>query len=368
MRKANLEQIVNALKNFKVEGKIRGFYPYGNGHINDTFLVVSDEKNGSEHKYVLQSVNNNVFKKPEQVMENIEKVTEYLKDVVSNPREVLNLVPTYNNSTYYLDKDGMCWRMYDFVADSICIERPDDMNDFYQCAVAFGKFQRYLTDFPADTLYETIPDFHNTPKRFNDFLNAVKLDKCGRVDGVREEIKFLIERENFYSVLLDAQRDGILPLRVSHNDTKSNNVMLDSSTHNALCVIDLDTIMPGFSVTDFGDAIRFGANSADEDEKDLTKVSLDREMFKIYTKGFLEGCGGQLPDEEIMLLPEGAKMMTIECGMRFLTDYLEGDTYFKTSYPEHNLVRCRTQLKLVKDMEENWKELKSIVKQYCKEN
>lgn len=363
-----MEQIVNALKNFKLEGKIRGFYPYGKGHINDTFLVVSDEKNGSEHRYVLQSVNNNVFKKPEQVMENIEIVTEYLKGVVPNPREVLNLVHTYNNSTYYLDKDGMCWRMYDFVADSICIERPDDMNDFYQCALAFGKFQRYLSAFPADTLYETIPDFHNTPKRFNDFLNAVKEDKCGRADSARKEIEFLIERENFYSVLLDAQSQGKLRLRVSHNDTKSNNVMLDASTHNALCVIDLDTIMPGFSVTDFGDAIRFGANSADEDEKDLSKVSLDREMFKIYTKGFLEGCDGQLPDEEIMLLPEGAKMMTIECGMRFLTDYLEGDTYFKTSYPEHNLVRCRTQLKLVKDMEENWKELKSIVKQYCKEN
>lgn len=366
MRRVNLEQILNAIKNFKLQGKIRGCTPYGNGHINDTFLIITDGKNGYEHRYVLQSVNNNVFKKPEQVMQNIEKVTEYLKDKVSDPREVLTLVRTYNGSTYYMDREGFCWRVYDFVSDSICVERPDNKDDFYQSAVAFGKFQRYLTEFPADTLYETIPDFHNTPKRYNDFLKAVEEDVCSRAAEVSEEIEFIKNRKEFYSILLNNLKDGKLPLRVSHNDTKINNVMLDAETRGALCVIDLDTIMPGFSVTDFGDAIRFGANTAAEDEKDLSKVSLDIELFKVYTEGFLEGCGGQLLDEEIMLLPEGAKMMTIECGMRFLADYLQGDTYFKTHYEDHNLVRCRTQLKLVEEMEKHWDELKAIVKQYCK--
>ena len=364
MRKTNLEQITNAISNFKLCGKVRGCIPYGNGHINDTFKVVCDD-NGVERKYILQAVNNNVFKKPEKVMENIEKVTEYLHKVVSNPREVLSLVHTYNNNSYYFDKDGYCWRMYDFVDESISVDRPT-IDEFFQCAVAFGRFQRYLTDFPADTLYETIPHFHDTPKRYENFLKALEENKSGRADNVKEEIEFIKQRKDFYSVLIDSNKEGILPLRVSHNDTKSNNVMLDSTTRKALCVVDLDTIMPGFSVTDFGDSIRFGASTADEDEKDLSKVNLDLEKFKIYTKGFLEGCGGQLPDEEIMLLPEGSKMMTIECGMRFLTDYLDGDTYFKTAYPEHNLDRCRTQLKLVADMEKYWDEMKRIVKQYCK--
>ena len=367
MRKANLEQVVNAIRNFDLKGKVMGCLPYGNGHINDTFLLICVDEDGKERKYVLQSVNNNVFKKPEQVMQNIEKVTEYLRNVVSDPREVLTLVKTFNGQTYYKDKDGRCWRVYDFVTDSVCIERIEEISDFYQCAVAFGKFQRYLTDFPAETLYETIPDFHNTPKRYENFLKAVEEDKCGRLASVKEEVEFVKARKDFYSVLLDSNKEGKLPLRVSHNDTKSNNVMLDEKTHDALCVIDLDTIMPGFSVTDFGDSIRFGASTADEDEKDLSKVSMSLDMFKVYTEGFLEGCGGQLPDSEIMLLPEGAKMMTIECGMRFLTDYLEGDTYFKTSYPEHNLDRCRTQFKLVADMEEKWDEMKNTVKQFCKE-
>lgn len=366
MGKSNLEQSINAIKNFNVNGTPRGCMPYGNGHINDTMLVISYDDDGNRHDYILQTVNSNVFKHPEQVMENIEKVTSFLRTKVNSSREVLNLVHTFNGESFYKDKYGLFWRMYEFVTDSVCIEHPDNMNDFYQCAVAFGNFQRLLSDFPAETLNETIPDFHNTPKRYENFLKALEADAKGRAAGVMEEINFIKDRKDFYSVLLDAHKKGDLPLRVSHNDTKSNNVMLDAETHDALCVIDLDTIMPGFSVTDFGDSIRFGANTAAEDEKDLSKVGLDLEMFKIYTKGFLDGCGGELPDEEIMLLPEGAKMMTIECGMRFLADYLEGDTYFKTAYPEHNLVRCRTQLKLVADMEAHWDEMKAIVKQYCK--
>ena len=366
MRKSNLEQVLNALKNFKLEGKIRGCLPYGNGHINDTFRVMCELPDYSEKYYILQTVNNNVFKKPQEVMANIEKVTEFLRDVVESPREVLSLGKTYNGNTFYLDNEGYCWRMYDFVADSVCLEKPN-LDEFYQCAVAFGKFQKYLSNFPADTLFETIPDFHNTPKRYENFLKALNEDKLGRAESAKEEIEFVKNREDFYGVLIQNNKNGELPLRVSHNDTKSNNVMLDAETHTALCVIDLDTIMPGFSVTDFGDAIRFGANTASEDEKDLSLVNFDIEKFKIYAKGFLEGCGGELPDSEIMLLPEGAKMMTVECGMRFLTDYLEGDTYFKTKYAEHNLVRCRTQFKLVAEMEKHWDEMKQIVKKYCRE-
>lgn len=365
MRKTNLNQISNAIDKFKLEGRTRGVIPYGNGHINDTFMVISVEDDGTEHKYVLQTVNHHVFKQPDKVMENIQRVTEYLKDKVAEAREVLVLVHTFNDGTYYKDKDGYYWRMYEFVRDSICLDRPNN-DEFYECAVAFGRFQKLLSDFPAECLHETIKDFHNTPVRYQNFLDAVNADKIGRAVNVPDEINFVKDRASFYSVLLDSNKEGKLPLRVSHNDTKSNNVMLDATTHKALCVIDLDTIMPGFSVTDFGDAVRFGASTAAEDEKDLSKVNFDIEKFEIYAKGFLDGCDGKLPDEEIMLLPEGAKMMTIECGMRFLADYLEGDTYFKTAYLDHNLVRARTQFKLVKDMEDNWDTLKAIVKKYCK--
>lgn len=366
-RNEKMELGIKVIDKFKLCNKYREIMPYGNGHINDTFLVVCDDDNGKEHKYILQAVNKNVFKKPEQVMENIQRVTSFLATKTSNTRKVLQLVPTLEGGSYVIGIKGNYWRMYEFVVDSVCVERPN-IDEFYECAVAFGKFQRMLTDFPAETLHETIPDFHNTPKRYENFLKAVKEDKMGRAASVQEEIKFIMDRADFYSVLLDACKEGKLPLRVSHNDTKSNNVMLDAETHKALCVIDLDTIMPGFSVTDFGDSIRFGASTGAEDEPDLSKVNLDIEKFEIYTKGFLKGCGGTLPDSEIMLLPEGAKMMTIECGMRFLTDYLEGDTYFKIHRPDHNLDRCRTQLKLVAEMEEHWEELKTIVKQYCKEN
>ena len=360
-----MEQIAKAVKKFNLCGDVRGFIPYGNGHINDTFKVVCDN-GATDREYILQAVNNNVFKEPEKVMENIEKVTKYLRPFVKEDREVLTLVPTLDGKTFYKDENGYFWRMYDFITDSVCIDRVESDEDFYQSAVAFGNFQRMLSNFPAETLHETIPNFHNTPSRYNDFLKALEEDKCGRAAGVKEEIEFIKARKDFYSILIDSNKDGVLPLRVSHNDTKSNNVMLDAKTRRPLCVIDLDTIMPGFSVTDFGDSIRFGANTAAEDEKDLTKVNLDLHLFEIYAKGFLEGCGGQLLDSEIMLLPEGSKMMTIECGMRFLADYLAGDTYFKTHYPEHNLDRCRTQLKLVAEMEKNWDEMKNIVKQYCK--
>ncbi len=347
----------HAFSQFKTDELLVSCMPYGNGHINDTFLAIT----ASGRRYILQAINTYVFKKPEEVMSNIERVTAFLRKKNDNPRGVLTLIPTKEDTAFFRDQDGCVWRLYDFIENSICLDFVESPKDFYECGFAFGKFQRDLSDFPADTLFETIPDFHNTPKRYQDFTDALRRNPLNRAQNAKSEIAFLTEREDFTSILLHAHMRGELPLRVSHNDTKSNNVMLDFETRRALCVIDLDTIMPGFSVTDFGDAIRFGASTATEDEQDLSKVHFDLSLFEIYTKGFLAGAAGELKKSELLLLPEGAKMMTLECGMRFLTDYLEGDVYFKTAYPEHNLVRARTQLKLVSEMENHWDNMKKIV-------
>ena len=353
----DIQRTLNVFSNFDTDVTVIGCAPYGSGHINDTFLVTGDTK-----RYILQGINSNVFKKPEEVMHNISMVTSFFKLKTDDERKVLSLVHTKDGDPFYKDDTGKYWRVYDFVEDSLCLDLPETIEDFYQAAIAFGEFQKHLNDFPVEKLYETIPDFHNTPDRYKKFLKAVENDVCGRAKSVQEEIKFVMDREEFYSVLFDNNKEGKLPLRVTHNDTKINNVMLDLKTRTALCVIDLDTIMPGFSVNDFGDSIRFGASTATEDEKDLTKVEMNINLFETYAKGFITGCGGLLTKDEIMLMPEGAKMMTIECGMRFLTDYLEGDTYFKTKYADHNLDRCRTQFKLVADMEEKWDQMHSIVK------
>ncbi len=357
------DAVLSIAKNFKLNGEIVDYAPYGNGHINSTYCLKT-EFEGKTLRYILQRVNGNVFKKPKEVMKNILNVTSFLRNKTDNPAGVMSLVETVNGKPYFIDEEGTCWRIYTFVENSVCLEAAETPEDFYNSALAFGQFQNQLTDFPVEKLYETIPDFHNTPKRFGDFLEAVNADACGRAEGVLEEIEFVKARRDFMDVLYDANKKGELPVRVTHNDTKINNVMLSADTKEPLCVIDLDTIMPGFSVNDFGDSIRFGASTAAEDEKDLGKVWLDLDLFEAYTKGFLEGCAGLLEKSEIMLMPEGAKMMTLECGMRFLTDYLSGDTYFKTKYPEHNLVRARTQFKLVSDMEKHWDEMKQIIKKY----
>ena len=354
-------------KKFNFHGYLTLVEQYGSGHINDTYLVECNEK----PRYILQRLNNNVFKDIPALMENVFNVTSSLRKKIEeaggNPlRECLIPVLTLEEKPYYLDENGDYWRAFVFVEEAISYQTIDTPRQFYSSARAFGKFQNMLRDYPAATLHETIPNFHNTAVRFEALEKAIAENVAGRADEVTDEIAFALARKADTSVLVDKIAEGKLPLRVSHNDTKSNNVMLDAATRTALCVIDLDTIMPGFSVTDFGDAIRFGASTAAEDEKDLSKVSMDIDMFAAYVKGFMDGCDGGLGDDEIMLLPEGAKMMTIECGMRFLTDYLEGDTYFKTAYLEHNLVRARTQFKLVADMEAKWDEMKAICKQYCK--
>ena len=355
---------INITDKFCITENVTNVSRYGNGHINDTFLVATD----TEKRYILQRINRNVFKKPEDVMKNIINVTEYLKDHLTQGMKTLTLVHCKDNNKFYVDENGDFWRMYDFIEDAVSLELPESENDFYQSAVAFGSFQSMLKDFPADTLCETIPLFHNTPNRYKNFIEAFENDPFDRVKTALPEIAFVKNREEFYSILEKEYVSGRLPLKVTHNDTKLNNVMLDFDTRKPVCVIDLDTIMPGYSVNDFGDSIRFGASTAAEDEKDLDKVHFDIELYRIYAKGFLEGSKGTLTEAEKELLPIGAKMMTIECGMRFLTDYLLGDTYFKTSYPEHNLIRCRTQFKLVSEMESKWKEMNEIIKKASKES
>ncbi|MDE6905436.1 MAG: aminoglycoside phosphotransferase family protein [Lachnospiraceae bacterium] len=346
------------LQHFQLKFPAVSVIPYGQGHINQTFLA---ETSGKE-KYILQGINKNVFPQPEDLMENIVKVTLYLKDKIEknggNPeRETLSLVPALDGNSFFKDEEGNYWRVYLFIEDAVTLNAAEQLSDFYESGIAFGRFQSMLRDFPAETLHWVIPDFHNTAKRFQVFEKAVEQDICGRAGEVKKEIDFIRQRREEMSLLDDMLKNGELPLRVTHNDTKLNNVMLDGESHKALCVIDLDTVMPGLSVHDFGDAIRFGANTAAEDEQDLDKVSLSLKHYEAYKKGFLEGCEGSLTENELRMLPMGAKMMTLECGMRFLTDYLSGDTYFKVTREKHNVDRCRCQLALVADMERKWKEI-----------
>lgn len=330
--------------------------PHGGGHINHTFKVVTE----SGMEYILQRVNQYVFHDPKGLMENVGAVTAYLKERVDDPRAYLHFIKTKDDQYYYVDEKGEYWRCYEFVG-GFCLEAPETDQDFYESALAFGQFQQMLSDFPAHTLHETIPEFHNTIDRYRKFKEAVARDAAGRAAEVQPEIDFIMAREEEAGTLQRMREAGQLPLRVTHNDTKLNNVLLDKKTRKALCVLDLDTVMPGLSLYDFGDSIRFGAASAPEDEKDLSKMELNLHLFEIYTKGYLKACPSLTP-EEIDMMPMGAKIITLELATRFLADYLDGDCYFKTAYPEHNLVRARAQLKLVADMEAKWEQMRDIVR------
>lgn len=352
------EKINEVIDAYAINGTLTHNEPYGNGHINDTFLLTYDTPNGVQ-KYILQRMNHTVFKNPQALMENISHVTSYLRQIIirrgGNPdRETLNVIRTADDSLCYKDSACNYWRMFLFIDDTICLEQVVDPREFYDCAVAFGSFQQMLADYPAHTLHETIPNFHNTPSRFEDFRKAVERDALGRAHLVREEIDFALSKENDTHVLTDLAARGELPLRVTHNDTKINNILFDRATKKALCIIDLDTVMPGLSHYDFGDSIRTGASTGAEDEQDLNKIELDLALYETFTKGFLEGCQGSLSEREIELLPMGAKLMTYECGIRFLADYLDGDVYFKIHREGQNLDRARTQFKLVADMEQKW--------------
>ena len=363
------DRIDEVAARFRTKGAAAEHAPYGNGHINDTFLVVCGTQEGERRRYILQKMNHSIFKMPQQLMENVVNVTEYLREMIARrggdpDRETLIVGKTKDGSNYYLDDEGNYWRMFLFVEQTVCLEKVESAKDFYDSAVAFGNFQKMLSDYPAQTLYETIPNFHNTPSRFSDFQRAVQEDRMGRAAQAKEEIAFALAREADTRVLTDMLKAGELPLRVTHNDTKLNNILFDADTKKAICIIDLDTVMPGLSHYDFGDSIRFGASTGAEDEKDLDKIEMDLSLFEAFTKGYLEGCGGSLTEKEIEMLPMGAKLMTYECGIRFLADFLEGDTYFKIHRDGHNLDRARTQFKLVKDMEDKWADMAAIVEKY----
>ncbi|MDO4322343.1 MAG: aminoglycoside phosphotransferase family protein [Lachnospiraceae bacterium] len=353
---------------FLFRGVLKACVPFGSGHINDTYRLTFQWEDGQQH-YILQKMNKSIFEKPEELMENVSGVTSWLRRKIQEEggdpeRETLNLVPTVQGKPYYVDSAGDYWRSYVFIEDASCFDQVAREEDFYQSAVAFGHFQRLLADYPAETLHETIPNFHNTIDRFAKFKAALASDICSRAEEVQPEISFVLEREALAHTLCDMQSSGELPLRVTHNDTKLNNIMIDNATRKGICVIDLDTVMPGLAANDFGDSIRFGASTGAEDEKDLSKIECDLHLYEVYTRGFIEGCCGALTEKEIDTLPMGAILMTFECGMRFLTDYLEGDHYFKIHREGHNLDRARTQFKLVKDMEEKLEQMKAIGEKY----
>lgn len=363
------EQKNEVTSNFQYEGALVDERPYGSGHINDTFLMTFEIAKMGHRKVILQRMNKDVFSNPVELMENITGVTSYLRERIiehgGDPeRETLNVIPTVDGKPYYLDSRGDYWRSYKFITDATSYDQVEKPEHFYQSAVAFGNFQRLLAEYPADTLHETIKGFHDTKGRFAAFQEAAAQDKFGRAASVHREIRFVLEREDIANYFSNLQERGELPLRVTHNDTKLNNIMIDNKTGRGICVIDLDTVMPGLAMNDFGDSIRFGASTAAEDERNLDRVSCSMELFELYTKGFIEGCAGKLTPEEIALMPMGAKIMTFECGMRFLTDYLQGDVYFKVHREGHNLDRCRTQFKLVEDMEKKWDRMQEIVKRY----
>ena len=338
----------------------------GQGHVNDTFVVT--EPDGGR-RFVVQRISPAAFKRPDQVMENVIGITEYLGREIGRSggdrsREALRFLRPRTGGLYYTDRDGGPWRAYPFVGGTVCYQSVESPELFAASGRAFGRFQRLLRDYPAQTLHETIPRFHDTEDRLARLKAAAAEDRMGRAAECRKEIRFMLDHEADCSVALRALREGVLPLRVTHNDTKLNNVLMDEETGEGVCVIDLDTVMPGLSINDFGDSIRFGANHCAEDETDLSKVDLDLDLFEVYTQAFLEGAGGTLTEQEIEYLPWGAKLMTLECGIRFLTDYLEGDVYFHTDRPGQNLDRCRTQCKLVSDMEAHWDEMAEIVRKY----
>ncbi len=340
---------------FALSGAPVSSEPFGNGHINGTQLVVCD----SGARYILQHINTHVFREPESLMRNIELVTAHLRRKVSDPRGVLQLVPALDGRSFAVE-NGEYWRMYVLVENSVCYQSAD-ATLFYESAVAFGRFQNQLADFPAEQLAETIPHFHDTPARYAAFHAAVSKSEAARRDSVQREIEFVLEREAFADTLTALQRAGELPLRVTHNDTKINNVLFDAATNKALCVIDLDTVMPGLSVNDFGDAVRFGASTAAEDERDISRVHFDLGLYETYVKGYLSTCGDALTKAERAMLPTGAKMMTLECGLRFLADHLAGDVYFHVSREGQNLDRARTQFRLVEEMEQSWLQMHKIV-------
>ena len=365
----NCEYLHEVLGAYSFPETMLGASRYGYGHINDTFCVICQPREGDDVRFILQRLSRAAFPNTEQVMENFYGITEHLRKKIveegGDPeRETLSLIRTLDGKPYYTDSEGGIWRLMPYVKDTFpCQSATPEL--FEASARSFGRFQKRLKDYPAETLHETIPHFHDTEDRYAKFEAALAADKLGRASLVEKEVEFVKARKADCSVALQALREGKLPLRVTHNDTKLNNILFDKRTGEGICVIDLDTTMPGLSINDFGDSIRFGANHSAEDEKDLSKVNFDIELYEAYTRGFLQGADGGLTEAELAYLPWGARLMTLECGIRFLTDYLDGDNYFHTAYEGQNLDRCRTQFKLVQDMDQQFDAMAALVRKYA---
>ena len=364
----NQAQIFLIAEQFAFQGQPISVTECTTGHINSTFFVDCSSEEGL-CRYVMQIVNTSIFKKPDEVMQNILHVTKHIEKKLIETggdakRGTLHVIYTKDGHCSFIDKDGQYWRAYEFIEDATCYQSVESEEMFTKVGKAFGIFQRQLADFDASVLFESIPNFHNTEDRFNQLIVAMEKDAAGRRDKVRDEIAFVLRRQEVCSYINERIADGRIPLRVTHNDTKLNNIMLDNETGEGICVIDLDTVMPGSVLADFGDSIRFGASSAAEDETDLEKVFVRLEMFDAFAKGFIEGLDHSLTEQEILSLPMGAYILTFETGIRFLTDYLNGDTYFRTSYAQHNLDRARNQFKLVADMEQKMDQMNLIIQKY----
>lgn len=364
-----VEMIYNEIKHvlpvFRLKGQYQQATELQSGNINNTYHLEYREDDVTHH-YTLQHINGYVFKDPEGVMNNIEKVTNHLKlslinDGIDYNRRVLELIPTNRGEVMFRDRSGDYWRVYRFIENATAHDIVSTPDLFYEAGRGFGEFQKRLIDFPIDRLTDTIPNFHNTTRRFCAFVESTTEDRAGRVQDLEDEIEFFFARRRMMNEIVKRLRTGELSLRVTHNDTKMNNVMIDDTTGKALCVIDLDTVMPGSSLYDFGDAIRFGASTAAEDEPDVSKISLDMDKFKAFTRGFLEETNGFLPKAELRLLPLGVKVLTCELAMRFLTDYMDGDLYFKVKSPYHNLVRAHAQMKLLTDIEAKFYDMQAFI-------
>ena len=359
-------EISQIVKAFLPDEQILFFKPIGNGHINTTYMVETDR-----NAYCLQEINTKIFSNVEGLMSNIDKVTEHIKrkatECGENPhRATLNFLPNVITGKMYALAENHAYRMYEYIDDVFTIETMEDPSNFYSAGLGFGAFAKELSDFDAGLLVETIVNFHNTPSRYKDFKKSIEFNYNNRLNDIEKEVAFVKERKAFMSLFVDKLESGDLPLRVTHNDTKINNILFDQKTGAPAAVIDLDTVMPGSYLYDFGDAIRSGATHAAEDEQDLSKVDFDLGLFEQFTKGYLEACGEFLTNMEIKMLPYASIMLTLECGMRFLTDHLNGDTYFKVHRENHNLDRARTQFKLVKEMEDHIEDMTEIITKYVK--
>ena len=360
--KYNIELIFS---NFKISGKFIEGQVYGNGHINDTYLIVV--KNGNlKEKYILQRINHFVFKNPAMLMDNVKRVTDHIiKKIIlagGDPsQQTLNIQLTNNNNPFYIDTDGNYWRVFQFIHDAIGYDIIDNPEIAYQGGRAFGQFQSWLVDLPGEPLFETIPNFNNPTHLLKKFDEILKADVKKRASSVSDQIKFIKSKADEMQKLVRMGENGELPFRITHNDTKINNVLIDMHTNKAVCVIDLDTVMTGFSLNDFGDSIRTATNTGAEDDIDLSKVGIDLELFEAYTKGYLEYAKEFLTQNELDNLAFSGKLYPYIIGLRFLSDYLDGDNYFKIEHSEHNLQRAKAQFKLMSDMEINFDKMKDIV-------